>query len=190
MLAAMGVPLRAGRHWVRLPAGKRRLRPLQMVVPGDISSAAFPLVAATLLPGSAIRVEGVGVNPTRTGILELLANMGASVSVEAERESGGEPVADLTARFDELHATSVSGDVVVRAIDEFPIWAVAASQAAGASTLRDAVELRVKVDRIRRSGRRAAPPVPIAETADGFTIHGPFARVAARSAATATTAWA
>lgn len=175
MLTAMGVPLRAGRHWVRLPSGKRRLRPLQMVVPGDISSAAFPLVAATLLPGSAIRVEGVGVNPTRTGILELLANMGASVSVEAERESGGEPVADLTARFDELHATSVSGDVVVRAIDEFPIWAVAASQAAGASTLRDAAELRVKeVDRIGvLAGELRLLGIPIAETADGFTIHGP-----------------
>ena len=173
MLAAMGVPLRAGRHWVRLPAGKRRLRPLQMVVPGDISSAAFPLVAATLLPGSAIRVEGVGVNPTRTGILELLANMGASVSVEAERESGGEPVADLTARFDELHHICIRRRGRARH-RQFPIWAVAASQAAGAAPCAMRSELRVRSGPYRRSGRRAAPlGIPIAETASGFTIHGP-----------------
>lgn len=175
MLLAMGVPLRADRHWVRLPAGKRQLRPLQMVVPGDISSAAFPLVAATLLPGSDIRVEGVGVNPTRTGILDLLLAMGAAVSVEGRRESGGEPVADLTARFEELHAAPASGDLVVRAIDEFPIWAVAASQAAGTSTLRDAAELRVKeVDRIGvLAGELERLGIPMSEAADGFTIHGP-----------------
>lgn len=175
MLQAMGLPLRVGRHWVRLPAGERRLRPLQMVVPGDISSAAFPLVAAALVPGSEIRIEGVGVNPTRTGLLDLLAAMGAALSIDGQHVSGGEPLADLTARFDELHAASASGDVVVRAIDEFPIWAVAASQAAGESTLRDAAELRVKeVDRIGvLAGELRRLGVPISEAADGFTVHGP-----------------
>jgi 3-phosphoshikimate 1-carboxyvinyltransferase len=175
MLQAMGAPIYASRHWVRLPAGQRRLRPLKMTVPGDISSAAFPLVAAALVPGSAIRIEGVGVNPTRMGLLDLLGSMGAAVSVEGERESGGEPVADLAARFGEFHAASAGGDVVVRAIDEFPIWAVAASQAAGASTLQDAAELRVKeVDRIGvLAGELRRIGIPVSEAADGFTIRGP-----------------
>lgn len=175
MLQAMGVPLQAGEQWIDLPAGPHRLRPLRITVPGDISSAAFPLVAAGLVPGSSIRIEGVGINDTRTGILELLAAMGASISREAEREIGGEPVADLKVQFDELHATTAGGEVVVRAIDEFPIWAVAASQAAGTSTLRDAGELRVKeVDRIAvLAGELNRLGVPVREAPDGFAVEGP-----------------
>jgi 3-phosphoshikimate 1-carboxyvinyltransferase len=175
MLQAMGVPLQAGEHWIDLPAGPHRLQPLRMGVPGDISSAAFPLIAAGLVPGSSIRIEGVGVNPTRTGILDLLAAMGAAVDLEAPRETGGEPVADLSIQFDELHAMTASGDVVVRAIDEFPVWAVAASQAAGTSMLREAAELRVKeVDRIGvLAGELNRLGIPVIEEPDGFAVAGP-----------------
>jgi 3-phosphoshikimate 1-carboxyvinyltransferase len=175
MLQAMGVPVTTDGPWVTLPVGPHRLQPLQMAVPGDISSAAFLLVAASIVPGSEIRIASVGANPTRTGMLDLLQAMGASVSLEAVRASGGEPVADLTVQFDELQATTASGDVVVRAIDEFPVWAVAASQADGTSLLHDAAELRVKeVDRIGvLAGQLQRLGIPIAEAPDGFAVEGP-----------------
>lgn len=178
LLVAMGVPATLSDGWVTLPAapvGGWRLRPLDMTVPGDISSAAFPLVAATITPHSEITIRQVGINETRTGLIDILHAMGAQIVISNFSLSGGEPVGDLTVRFDELHATDVRGEAVVRAIDEFPIWAVAASQAAGNSTVSDAAELRVKeVDRIgvlaselHRLGMR------MDDRADGFTITGP-----------------
>lgn len=178
MLAAMGVNLTIDGDWIalkRLEIEDRRLEPLDLTVPGDISSAAFPLVAAAIVPHSQITVTNVGVNDTRTGILDMLAAMGARFSLNNERVTGGEPAADLTFSFDELHSAGVSGTTVVRGIDEIPVWAVAATQAAGASAVSDAAELRVKeVDRIGLlAGELRHMGVNVSERPDGFTIAGP-----------------
>jgi len=155
--------------------GDWRLEPLDLTVPADISSAAFPLVAAAIVPHSQITVTNVGMNDTRTGILDMLVAMGARFSVSNERTTGGEPAADLTFSFDELHSAGVGGATVVRGIDELPVWAVAATQAAGTSTARDAAELRVKeVDRIGMlAGELRRMGVDVSERPDGFTISGP-----------------
>jgi 3-phosphoshikimate 1-carboxyvinyltransferase len=178
MLAAAGVEVTVSGDWIGLvpPAENGpALSPLEMTVPGDFSSAAFPLVGATILPHSKIEIAGVGLNGTRTGLLDLLSAMGAQATVVERSESGGEPVGRLRVGFSELHAVKAGGSLVVRAIDEFPVWAVVASQAAGTSVLRDARELRVKeVDRIsvlaeelRRLG------TSIIEQEDGFQVQGP-----------------
>jgi 3-phosphoshikimate 1-carboxyvinyltransferase len=176
MLSAMGVPLAEQDGWVTLPAERpSQLLPLDLTVPGDISSAAFPLVAAAIVPHSEITLTNIGANETRTGLLDMLRAMGANFTVLDERQTGGETAVDLTVRFDELHGADIGGTAVVRGIDEFPILAVAATQAAGDTTVRDAAELRVKeVDRIgvlaaelRKMG------VSISEADDGFTISGP-----------------
>jgi 3-phosphoshikimate 1-carboxyvinyltransferase len=151
------------------------LEPLNMTVPGDMSSAAFPLVAALLAADSEITLEGVGVNPTRTGLLDVLTAMGADIALENRHEQGGEPVADVAARSSALCGTEIGGDVVVRMIDEFPVLAVAATQARGATVVRDALELRVKeTDRIatvvaelRKLGAQIEP------LEDGFVVEGP-----------------
>jgi 3-phosphoshikimate 1-carboxyvinyltransferase len=186
MLAAMGVNVTIDGDWIvlkRLEAcsersrriGDWRLEPLDLTVPADISSAAFPLVAAAIVPHSQITVTNVGINDTRTGILDMLVAMGARFSVSNERTTGGEPAADLTFSFDELHSAGVGGATVVRGIDELPVWAVAATQAAGTSTARDAAELRVKeVDRIGMlAGELRRMGVDVSERPDGFTISGP-----------------
>jgi 3-phosphoshikimate 1-carboxyvinyltransferase len=146
-----------------------------MTVPGDFSSAAFLLVAAAIVPHSRITIRQVGVNTTRTGLLDVLRAMGAEIAIANQQVSGGELIADLTVGFNELHPTTVGGDTVVRAIDEFPIWAVAATQAAGESTVRDAAELRVKeVDRIAvLAGELRRLGAAIDEHEDGFAVHGP-----------------
>jgi 3-phosphoshikimate 1-carboxyvinyltransferase len=152
-----------------------RLHSLDLKVPGDFSSAAFLIVAATLVPGSAITVEGVGVNPTRTGLLDALRAMGADVTLHGERTVGGEPVADLAVRTSALRGVEIGGPQVVRAIDELPILAVAATQARGETVVRDAGELRVKetdriattVQELRRLGAEIEP------RPDGFVVHGP-----------------
>ena len=175
MLAAMGAPVVTEGSWVRLETGDWRLKPLELTVPGDISSAAFPLVAAAIVPHSQITVTNIGFNETRTGILDMLQAMGATFKVTHERVTGGETAVDLTFTFDELHSADVGGTTVVRGIDEFPIWAVAATQAAGDSTARDAAELRVKeVDRISvLAGELQKLGVHLTERPDGFTVHGP-----------------
>lgn len=178
MLNAVGVPVEQDGNWISLKETqeqKRELKPLDLTVPGDISSAAFPLVAAAIVPHSEINIINVGANETRTGVLEMLTAMGANFTVSNERVTGGETAVDLTVRFDELHATNVSGETVVRGIDEFPIWAVAATQAAGVSLVEDAAELRVKeVDRISvLAGELKKMGVPFKEKPDGFTVDGP-----------------
>ncbi len=183
MLGAMGTRLEVGHQDIRelqIWPGES-LRALDVAVPGDISSAAFLIVAATLAPGSEMVIEDVGVNPTRTGLLDALEAMGAAVTVENRREAGGEPVADLTVRATELRGVEVGGDTVVRMIDELPILAVAATQAQGETLVRDAAELRVKeTDRIattvaelRRLGAE------IEARPDGFVVHGPTRLVGA-----------
>jgi 3-phosphoshikimate 1-carboxyvinyltransferase len=177
MLSAMGVDLTTACEWITLGAKDRprRLKPLDLTVPGDISSAAFPLVAAAVTPHSRITILGVGVNETRTGLLAMLEAMGAQVRQSNQRLSGGEPVADLTVEFAELHGVSINGDVVVRGIDEFPVWAVAGTQAAGESSVSGAGELRVKeVDRIQvLAGELRRFGLQVEETPDGFVVNGP-----------------
>lgn len=146
-----------------------------MTVPGDISSAAFPLVAALLVADSEIALTGVNTNWTRTGLLDVLAAMGAEIALTHEGEQGGEPVADLVVRSASLTGTEVGGDTVVRMIDEFPILAVAATQAEGRTVVRDARELRVKeTDRIATvvaELRRLGAQIEARE--DGFVVEGP-----------------
>jgi 3-phosphoshikimate 1-carboxyvinyltransferase len=176
MLLAMGANLRVEGANVDLEPGGL-LQPLNVVVPGDFSSAAFLMVAATLVPGSEITIDGVGVNPTRTGLLDVLQAMGADIVLRNERLASGEPVADLTVRASELNGIEVGGETVVRMIDEFPILAVAASQAKGETLVRDARELRVKetdriataVQELRRLGAKIEP------RPDGFVVDGPNA---------------
>ena len=149
------------------------LRPLDMAIPGDLSSAAF-LVAASLLTGVPVVVRNVGVNPTRTGFLDVVARMGGRVELRAEREQGGEPVADLHVEPGPLVATDVGGAEIVRTIDELPLVAVLAARARGTTTVRDAAELRVKeTDRIRAvCANLAAVGVRAEERSDGFAVTG------------------
>ncbi|MFO7538617.1 MAG: 3-phosphoshikimate 1-carboxyvinyltransferase [Chloroflexota bacterium] len=175
MLQAMGVEITTLGNWITIQPPTSPLRPLDLTVPGDISSAAFPLVAAAIVPHSEITITNVGYNETRTGLLDALRAMGAEVFVTDERMTGGETAVSLTIRFTELHPTTVGGDTVVRGIDEFPVWAVAATQAAGDSRVTDAAELRVKeVDRIAvLVGELRKLGANLSEHADGFTVHGP-----------------
>jgi len=157
------------------PAKVTRLRPIDRAVPGDISSAAFLIAAALALPGSAVAIRGVGVNPTRTGLLDVLTEMGASVVLENPRDQGGEPVADIRVGASSLSATTVQGETVVRMIDEFPVLAVLATQAQGRTVIRDAAELRVKeTDRIAVVVEAlSAMGASIEATPDGFVVEGP-----------------
>lgn len=186
---------------VRLRGGQTLAGGKTITIPGDFSSAAFPLVAAAIVPGSVVRLTGVGVNPTRTGLLDLLVAMGAGVSVgvweygrhgdkETRRQgeefptsprprvpvSGlGEPLAELTIHNCSLRATEAAGDLIVRAIDEFPIFAVAAAQAEGVTVVREAQELRVKEsDRIASiAAELRKMGADIEERPDGMTVRGP-----------------
>jgi 3-phosphoshikimate 1-carboxyvinyltransferase len=160
--------------------GGAKLQGQTVIVPGDISSAAFWLVAGAIVPGSELVVENVGVNPTRTGILEALAMMGADIQQENQREVAGEPVADLRVRYagkegvSALKGCTISGDIIPRLIDEIPILAVAAVFAQGTTIIKDAEELRVKEsDRItvmaQQLGKMGAR---ITELPDGMEITG------------------
>lgn len=149
-----------------------RARPIR--VPGDLSSAAFLMGAALLVPGSDITIAGVGTNPTRTGFLDVLDAMGASVERRAPREDNGEPSCDLVVRHRPLRGTTVGGELSVRAIDELPLVATLAAIAEGPTRIRDAEELRVKEsDRIARTAQMLRSfGVPVDEHPDGMTIHG------------------
>jgi 3-phosphoshikimate 1-carboxyvinyltransferase len=125
--------------------GRQRLRAKgPLTIPSDISSAAFFMVAASIVPGSDLVIKNVGVNPTRTGIIDVLIAMGAGIELENQREQAGEPVADIRVRYRKLHGVQIGGDMIPRTIDEIPILAVAASYAKGKTIIRDAAELRIK----------------------------------------------
>lgn len=177
MLAAMGARVKnfsEGYGAVVLPQTDP-LQPLDTELAGDISSAAFLMVAATLLPGSDFVLEKVGINPTRTGIVDALRAMGADITFENESEMAGEPVADIRVRaVEQLHATSIQGDLVVRMIDEFPAFMIAAAYASGETVVRDAAELRTKEsDRIAiMAANLQRLGVAIEEYPDGFRISG------------------
>jgi 3-phosphoshikimate 1-carboxyvinyltransferase len=148
MLGSFGVEVRRAGTTATVRGGAV-LRAARLTVPGDLSSAAFFLVGAAARPGAALRVEGVGVNPTRTGLLEVLTAMGACVTTEAARVEAGEPVADLVVSGASLGGVSVGAAMISRLIDEVPVLAVAAALAEGETVIADAGELRVKeVDRL------------------------------------------
>lgn len=177
MLAAMGARVKnfsEGYGAVVLPQ-ETPLQPLDTELAGDISSAAFLMVAATLLPGSDFLLEKVGINPTRTGIVDALRAMGASITFENETEMAGEPVADIRVRAAEsLKGITIQGDLVVRMIDEFPAFMIAAAYANGETLVRDAAELRTKEsDRIAIMAENLKKlGVEIEEYPDGFRIYG------------------
>jgi len=176
MLAAMGAEVEVDGLEVTIhPPESTSLIPFSLHVPGDFSSASYLLVAAALVPGSEVTIREVGVNPTRIGLLEVLGRMGAQIELLRTHDSGGEPVADLAVRATSLRSTTVSGDTVVRMIDEFPVLAVAATQAEGTTVVRDAAELRVKeTDRIATVvGELTKMGAQIEPQADGFFVHGP-----------------
>ncbi|PPS45986.1 3-phosphoshikimate 1-carboxyvinyltransferase [Chroococcidiopsis sp. TS-821] len=154
--------------------GPAQLQGQTVIVPGDISSAAFWLVAAAIVPDSELIIENVGVNPTRTGILEALSMMNADVQLENQRIVAGEPVADLRVRSSQLKSCTIAGDLIPRLIDEIPILAVAAVFAQGTTVIRDAEELRVKesdriavmANQLQRMGAK------VTELPDGLEIVG------------------
>jgi 3-phosphoshikimate 1-carboxyvinyltransferase len=154
--------------------GGAKLYGQTVIVPGDISSAAFWLVAGAIVPGSDLVVENVGVNPTRTGILEALELMGADIQLENQREVAGEPVADIRVRSGGLKSCTIAGDIIPRLIDEIPILAVAAVFAEGTTIIKDAEELRVKEsDRITVMAQQLNKMgAKITELPDGMEIIG------------------
>ena len=173
MLDVMGARIGREGPAVRLTPGMP-LAPLSMRVPNDISAAAFWMVAASVHPDAEIHLTGVGMNPTRTGVIDVLRAMGADLSIEEERQAGGEPVADIVVRSARLRGAPIGGEHVLSAMDEVPVLAVAAAFADGTTVVRDAAELRVKEsDRIATTvSQLAALGVSIAETEDGMTIDG------------------
>lgn len=174
MLVAWGVPLVRQGNTITLPAGRRRLKAQAVSVPGDLSAAAFFLVAAAILPESRITIKGVGINPTRTGILDVLGAMGAKLSISNCVEVSGEPQADITISAGELKGTEISGPLIPRLIDEIPALAVAACYAQGETVIRDAAELRVKEsDRLAALAQElGALGAHIHELPDGLIIRG------------------
>ncbi|MFP4320941.1 MAG: 3-phosphoshikimate 1-carboxyvinyltransferase [Anaerolineales bacterium] len=189
MLRAMGVKLTVDGATITVQPAFRvdhtahtltplaELQPFDLTVPGDFSSAAFLIIAGALAAAAPITLTGINTNPRRTGLLDVLARMGATVEQSNPRDEGGEPVADLIVAQHQLQGTTVGGDEVVRMIDEFPALMVAATQAQGATHVREAEELRVKetdriavmADELRKMG------ATIDEQTDGFRVTGPQA---------------
>jgi len=177
MLAAFGATLetettRAGRL-IRLH-GEPELSPQRLAVPRDPSSAAFPLAAALIVEGSEVRLPGIGLNPTRAGLIDTLREMGADLALENPREEGGEPTADLVARFSTLRGIEVPPARAPSMIDEYPILAVLAAYAEGTTVMRGVAELRVKEsDRIDAMARGLeACGARVEETEDSLAVHG------------------
>ncbi len=173
MLAAFGWPIEFGSGWARIEGG-HRLRATDVKVPADFSSAAFFLVAASIVPGSNLLLRGVGMNERRTGLLSVMRMMGADIVEEARRQQGGEWVADLRVRHAPLRGIDVPVSLVADMIDEFPVLFVAAAAAHGQTRVTQAPELRVKEsDRLAMMARGlAALGVHIEEHADGALIQG------------------
>lgn len=173
MLRHMGVEIESFPGGVRIEGGQQ-LHGRELEVPGDISSAAFFLVAALIVPNSELLIKNVGINPTRSGVVDILRSMGGDIQALNERHAAGEPVADLLVRSSDLRGIEIGGDMVPRAIDEFPVISVAAACAQGTTSIRDAAELRVKeTDRIAAMEEVLSTlGVQIETHEDGMTIHG------------------
>ena len=175
MLRGMGADIEDADGVITFNPEGFTLQSLNFTVPGDMSAAAFLLVAGLFVPQSEIKLEQVNTNHTRAGLLEVLQQMGGNISVTGEQVQAGEPVADLTVAGSSLQGTNVGGEVVVRMIDEFPVFTVAALLAKGKTVVRDAAELRAKEsDRIQvvvdEFGKLGAQ---ITQHPDGFEIVGP-----------------
>ena len=173
MLKAMGAGIETDGLTIRVKKTDS-LRAQSITVPGDISSAAFFMVLGTIMPNSEITIKNVGINPTRTGIIDTMTAMGADITIFNERTEGGEPAADITVRTARLHGTEIGGAIIPRLIDELPVIAAAAVFAEGSTVIKDAQELKVKetnriravVDEFKKAG------VDITETEDGMIING------------------
>ncbi len=173
LLPSFGADLEAGGDIIRL-RGEAQLKGADLSIPGDASAAAFLTVAASIVPGSAIRIENVGINPFRVGVYEALAGMGADISFSGRRQQNGEPVADLEVRSSSLVGIDVPPELTVRMIDEFPVLFIAAAFASGTTRAQGLSELRVKEsDRLSTmaSGLRAIG-ARVDELDDGLAIHG------------------
>lgn len=174
MLSSFGVELHSFEGGVSIIGGQTLKQQDEIRVPGDISSAAFLLAAAAIVPDSRLLIKNVGINPTRTGIIDVLKDMGAKLQVQNERIESGEPVADLYIEYASLKGIEISGAIIPRLIDEIPIISVIASQAEGMTVIRDAEELKVKetnridmmVKELQKIGAKVEP------TEDGMIIHG------------------
>lgn len=179
MLSSMGADIVI--HHAEMPSIQispnftKELIPLNIAVPGDFSSAAFLIVAALIVPGSEITLEEIGQNPTRTGLIKALQAMGADIIITNHKMQYGEPVGNVTVRHSPLKSSTIDGPLVVQMIDEFPIFAIAASCAEGQTVVRDASELRYKeTDRIHSICKNlSSRGVDIQEREDGFVINGP-----------------
>jgi 3-phosphoshikimate 1-carboxyvinyltransferase len=154
--------------------GPQQLAGTSIYVPGDISSAAFFLVAGAIVPNSEITLKNVGLNPTRTGIIDVLQKMGAEIVIENVRNEQTEPLGDITIRTSRLTATEISGEFIPRLIDEIPIIALLATQAEGTTVIKDASELKVKetnrIDTVVTELRKLGAEIEATE--DGMIIHG------------------
>ena len=172
MLKAMGANITVDGNVVKIRPSE--LSPIDITVPGDISSAAFFIVAASIIPESDIILKNVGVNPTRTGIIDVVKRMGGDISLLNMREELGEPVADIRVRYSSLKATTICGDEIPRLIDELPVITLLASQVNGQTVIKDAADLRNKeADRISAVASAMAQfGANITETSDGFIIQG------------------
>lgn len=173
MLSAMGADIEV--DGLTIKVGKtEKLAPQDIVVPGDISSAAFFMVLGAVMPDSEITIKNVGINPTRTGIIDVFEDMGADMELVKKRSAAGEAVADIIIRSSKLKGTTIGGSVIPRLIDELPVIAVASVFAEGKTVIKDAEELKVKetnriravVDEFKKCG------IDITETDDGMIING------------------
>lgn len=174
LLKAMGATVECDDTHVSLTPSTAPLNPVDLHIPGDISSAAYWLVAGAIHPNARIKIRNCGINPTRTGILDILQAMGAKLSKENQSIAGGEPIADIYIESSELKAIDIGKETVPRLIDEIPVLAVAACMAKGRTAIRGAGELRVKEsDRIMTTVQELSKfGAEIEELPDGIVIHG------------------
>ncbi|MDQ7027384.1 MAG: 3-phosphoshikimate 1-carboxyvinyltransferase [Anaerolineae bacterium] len=173
MLKAMGADIQVDGKEITVKSGSE-LQAMDLTVPGDFSSAAFLIVAGLIIPNSDLTIEGVNLNPTRTGLLDVLLEMGAKIEVTETATEAGERVGDIRVQYSELSGIEIGGDTVVRMIDEFPVLMVAALYSDGETVVRDAKELRVKeTDRIAVMAQELRKlGATIEEREDGFRIVG------------------
>ncbi len=175
MLEAAGINITVDDNVIKLADRSGKIKSLDLSVPGDISSAAFLLGAALIVPRSRIKISNVGINPTRSGLLEVLEEMGAKINLSCHRSASGEPTADIEAVTSNLQAVEIAGDIIPKLLDEIPIISILATQAEGKTVIRDAEELRVKetdrlsamADIIDKLGG------DVKELQDGLIITGP-----------------
>lgn len=173
MLKAFGAQIDTEGTTVRI-TGNQPLQACDIEVPGDISSAAFFLAGASIIPGSHVTIKDVGLNPTRSGIVDVLKMMGVDIEASVTRTVGGEPIGDVTVKYSQATGTIIEGDIIPRIIDEIPIIALVASQAKGKTIIKDAEELKFKeTDRIEAVVTTLrALGVNIEPTEDGMIVEG------------------